>query len=353
MEESQREGYIHPPLNSTFIALIPKKDLPNKFDDFRPISLCNFLYKIISKIIAKTLKNIISEHISKEQFGFLEGRQIHEAIGVAQEGLHSIKTKHLRGVVLKIDLCKAFDRVNWLYIHLLLTHLGFHIDFIRSVMSCMTFVSFSILINGATSSFFHVERGIRKGCPLSSLLFLLVAEGLIRFIIKAKNEVDFRGIDISLGLSITHLLFVDDILIFCDGSRRSLHWLADGIDLFHKATGMMINAEKSTVNWANLSMEDIRILGSYFRFHCRELDARVKYLGFSLKPNEYRRRDWMCLLAKIEKKLSSWCHRWLSKVGRLVMVKAVLEVMPVYWMALTWIAQGILEKIRRICFSFL
>ena len=74
MEESRKEGFIHAPLNSTFIALIPRKDNPGRFEDFRPISLCNCLYKIISKIIAKRLKGILSEHISKELFGFLEGR---------------------------------------------------------------------------------------------------------------------------------------------------------------------------------------------------------------------------------------------------------------------------------------
>lgn len=109
---SRKEGYIHPPLNSTFIALIPKKVRLDSFDDFKPISLCNCLHKIISKIIAKSLKEILSVHISKEQFGFLKGRQIHEAIGLAQEGLHSIKTKHLRGAVLKIDISKPYDRVN-------------------------------------------------------------------------------------------------------------------------------------------------------------------------------------------------------------------------------------------------
>lgn len=115
-------------------------------------------------------------------------------------------------------------------------------------MSCVTFVSFAILINEPTSPFFLAERGIRQGCLLSPLLFLLVAEGLSRFTIKAKIEGDSRGIDISPGLLITHLLFFDDILLFCDGSRRSLHWLADGIDLFRKDMGMLINVEKSTVN---------------------------------------------------------------------------------------------------------
>ena len=241
----------------------------------------------------------------KEQFGFLEGRQIHEAIGVAQEGLHSIKTKHLQGVVLKIDLSKAYDRVNWLYIRLLLTHLGFHINIIRWVMCCITMVSFAILINGVASPFFHVERGLRQGCPLSPLLFLLVAEVLSRFIKKAKADGDFKGINISPSLAITHLLFVDDILIFCDSSHRGLQTLVEGMDLFWRAIGMLINDDKLTINWANFLNEAIRNLETLFRFQCRDLDSGVKYLGFFLKPNDYRKKDWVWLLAKIEKKLSS------------------------------------------------
>ena len=220
-------------------------------------------------------------------------------------------------------------------------------------MSCMTLISFAILMNGAASPFFFAERGIRQGCPLSPLLFLLVAECLSRFIIKARVDGNFKGISISPGLSISNLLFVDDILIFYDGSRRSLHWLVEGIKLFHSATGMLINEGKSSVSWANLSLVEIRVLSSYFNFQCNELDAGVKYLGFFFKPNNYQKCDWMWLFSKIEKKLSSWSHRWLSRAGRLVMVKVVLEAMPVYWRGLTWIPKGILEKIRRLCFSFL
>ena len=141
IEQSCKKGYIHLPLNFSFIDIIPKKDCLGKFEDFRPISLCNCIYKIISKVIVKRLKDVLSTHISKEQFGFLEGRQMYEAIGVAREGLHNIKSKHMQGVVLKIDLSKAYDRLNWLYIRFLLTHLGFHIYFIRWIMSCITMVS--------------------------------------------------------------------------------------------------------------------------------------------------------------------------------------------------------------------
>lgn len=89
VEESRGSGVIHAPINSTFIALIPKLDKAESFDDFRPISLCNCLYKIISKVINRRLKDVLSNNILMEQFGFLQGRQIHEAIRVAQEALHS------------------------------------------------------------------------------------------------------------------------------------------------------------------------------------------------------------------------------------------------------------------------
>jgi hypothetical protein len=101
VEETRLSGQMPLSLNSTFIALIPKTDNPDTLDDFRPISLCNCIYKIISKVLARRLKRVLSDKISLEQFGFLEGRHIHEAIGVAQESLHSIKTRKLKSAVLK------------------------------------------------------------------------------------------------------------------------------------------------------------------------------------------------------------------------------------------------------------
>ena len=247
-EDSRQSGRLPVSFNSTFIALIPKIDNPSSLDDFRPISLCNCIYKVISKIIARRIKRILSSNISIEQFGFLKGRQIHEAIGVAQEGLHSMKARKIKGAVLKIDLSKAYDKVNWLFLRLLLTHLGFNIDVIRWIMSCISTVSFAILINGSASPFIHSKRGLHQGCPLSPLLFLLVAEGLSRAIDDARRNGSFNGIRISPNLHLTHLLFVDDVLIFCSGSRRDAESLKSILNLFSKVTGMEINIKKSTIS---------------------------------------------------------------------------------------------------------
>ena len=114
-----------------------------------------------------------------------------------QEGLHSIKTKNLKGAILKIDLSKYYDKVSWLYIHMLLTHLSFGIGFMRWIMSCITTVSLFVLINGAASPFFHAERGLRQGYSLSPLLFLLVVGGLSRALSEAKSHGSLKGIQIS------------------------------------------------------------------------------------------------------------------------------------------------------------
>ena len=112
IELSRVSGKIPAIFNSTFLALVPKIDHPLSFEDFRPISLCNFVYKIIGKLISIRIKTMLARCISGEQFGFLPGRQIHDAVGVIQEGMHTMHSKSIKTVMLKIDLSKAYDRVS-------------------------------------------------------------------------------------------------------------------------------------------------------------------------------------------------------------------------------------------------
>jgi hypothetical protein len=120
VEESRLSGEVIISLNSNFISLIPKVNNPSSFRDFQPIALCNLCYKIITKIIAKRIKPILSHTLSEEQLGFLKERQILDAIGMAHECLHSMKAKKFQALILKIDLNKAYNCIRWDFLRLTL-----------------------------------------------------------------------------------------------------------------------------------------------------------------------------------------------------------------------------------------
>jgi hypothetical protein len=127
---------------------------------------------------------------------------------------------------MKIDLSKACDRVSWLYLHLVLLHIGFSLHVVKWIMSCVIFVSFIIFINGAISKFFKPSQGLRQGCPLSPYLFLLMVDGLSGIISEVNQMHIIQGFKVGRSIYLTRLLFIDDILIFClcyDSEARSLN----------------------------------------------------------------------------------------------------------------------------------
>jgi hypothetical protein len=119
------------------------------------------------------------------------------------------------------------------------------------------------------------------------------------------------------------------------------------------ATGMMVNSNKSAIYFPKIE-EDIKLLlTDLFTFPSFELADRLKYLGFYLKPNNYGISYWKWLLKRIEKRINLWCNRWISRGGRLMLIKSIIEAILVYWHLLAYIPKGILVKIRKICFNYL
>jgi len=205
VEESRINQKVWPAINSTFFTLIPKNDNSEYAQGFQPIALCNVIYKIIAALIIKRLKPLLNSLISPEQTGFVEGRQILDGMVVTQEVIHSLKMKKQKGMMVKLDLSKAYDRINWQYLKKVLESFGFNNRWINWVYSLITTPNFSILVSGTPSETFNASRGIRQGDPLSPFLFIMAAEGLGRYIKKDLEANKIKGLRLwGNKLPITH-----------------------------------------------------------------------------------------------------------------------------------------------------
>eukprot|EP00253_Pinus_taeda_P013273 PITA_13273 len=160
VEESRDIRWLLPSLNTTFIALIPKEEDSITPDKYRSIALCNVIYKVISKVIANRLKPLFPLLISPEQSVYVEGRQIMDGILLMHEIIHSLKHTKQAGMLLKLDLSTAFDKLSLTYIQKMLTAFGFFSMWVRWIMSLITSTQFSILVNGIPSRPFKPSRGI-------------------------------------------------------------------------------------------------------------------------------------------------------------------------------------------------
>ena len=146
-------GIIPPDFNDTYIVLIPKIPNPRKITDYRPISLCNVAYKIASKAVANRLKNVLSFIVSENQSAFTKGRFITDNVLVAFETMHHISQKKAGKVgemALKLDMSKAYDRVEWRCLENIMGKMGVHHKMIEVIMRCISTVTYSICINGQT-----------------------------------------------------------------------------------------------------------------------------------------------------------------------------------------------------------
>ena len=194
-------GRLPSEVNSSLIVLIPKTNNPCSFNNYRPINLCNVVYKIISKLLVFKLRTILHKLISPYQSAFIHNRWIAKNRIIFQEMLHSFKVRKMKEglMAIKLDLQKAYDKVNWSFINVVLIKFGFNDVFINWIMECITSVSFEVLINGGNSESFKPKRGLRQGDPLSPYILILGQEILSRLLEKEFRHHNISGVKASVG----------------------------------------------------------------------------------------------------------------------------------------------------------
>ncbi|KAJ9676862.1 hypothetical protein PVL29_022056 [Vitis rotundifolia] len=287
MEFYEQNSFLRS-LNNTFLVLLPKKGGAEDLGEFRPISLLGGLYKLLAKVLANRLKKVVGKVISFDQNAFVQGRQILDASLIANEVLDYWKERGVKGLICKLDIEKAYDSINWQFLMRVLQKMGFGTKWMSWMWSCISTAKFSILVNGVPAGFFSSSKGLRQGDPLSPYLFVMGMEVLSVLIRRAVEGGYISGCNIRQGngpaVIISHLLFADDTIVFCEAKKDYLTYLSWILMWFEAASGLRINLEKSEVIPVG-EVEDVAGLAA--ELGCKAGQLPSVYLGLPLgAPNK-------------------------------------------------------------------
>ena len=203
--------------NETHVVLIPKIENPRKITQLRPISLSNVVSKLASKVLANRLKQLLPHIISENQSDFISEHLITDNVLVTFETMHHINQKKSGKVgemVVKLDMSKTYDRVEWGCLEKIMLKMGFHVKWINIMMSCVRSVSYSIRINGKPRGHITPTQGLSQGDPFSPYLFFICAESLSALLTKFVEDGLLKGSNMPERANNITVVFLQMIVLF-------------------------------------------------------------------------------------------------------------------------------------------
>ncbi|GLT31654.1 hypothetical protein SLA2020_063760 [Shorea laevis] len=277
------------------------------------------------KVMVNRIKPFLTSIISLTQSSFIPGQGCHDNIIIVQEAIHSLKNCKGRvgNFAMKIDLEKAYDRIEWSFLECVLRDVGIPESWISLIMFCVSTSSFSLLWNGEKTEPFTPRRGLRQGDPLSPYLFVLCLDKLSQMIENATRTKQWNPFRITRkGPSLCHLFFADDLVFFGKATINNMRTLMDCLQSFCNISGQKVNASKSKIFFSpNTNRGLIDEITQFSRIEAT--DDLGRYLGVPLHHKRVTRATYYDLLLKVKTKLSSWKAAQLSFAGRQVLIKSV------------------------------
>jgi hypothetical protein len=338
-------------VNDTAIVLIPKIEQTEILKDFRPIILCTVIYKVIAKCLVNRLRPIFGEIVSINQSDFVPGRLITDNALVAFECFHYIEHNTNMSkdfCAYKLDLSKAYDRVDWEFLKKVMQRMGFLHRWVDWIMSCVTSVSYKVKFNGNLLDSFSPSRGLRQGDPLSPFLFLFVADAISTLL---QREVDGGTIDplkvCRSAPGMSHLLFADDSLLFFKAREDQALRVKQVLDKYASSTGQLINPSKCSVLFGKECPPDQR--ASIKRVLQIEQETfETKYLGLPTPEGRMDRGKFESLQARLAKCLVEWDDDHTSQAAKEVLIKSIAQAIPVYVMSVFKLPLGLCDELTKM-----
>lgn len=347
-----KKGYLLKEWNATFVALIPKSESAKEPKDYRPISLCNVIYKILTKIMVERIKPILPRLILDEQDGFVKGKHITNGIVLMHKVLHSVHIKKEESMFLKLDMEKAYDRVNQEFLMEVLRRFKFGEKFRNQIHQCISTPKFSIIFNGVSKGFFSTNRGLQQGAPISPYLFILMVEVLGRSLRKAKEEGHIIGLKLARDSDCyTHHQFVDDTILMGKVDKKEARKLNDILSHYEETSIQKINLQKIKLFVLHSSQVKRRKLANIFG--CQSSELPSVYLKMLFFEGRIKASYWKNLINKIQRKLVGWKNQMLSYVGQLSLIEHTLLSILIYLVLVFKILVSIAKRIDRLCREFL
>ncbi|KAK8929024.1 hypothetical protein KSP39_PZI017553 [Platanthera zijinensis] len=304
----------------TLVMLIPKSEQPCLPEHYRPISLCSSIYKMVAKIIANRMKPLIRNFISEEQAAFVPGRLLSNHCTLAHEIMHRLHTTESKDgfMAIKLDMEKAFDRIQWSFVRRALQAFNFPIGWINLILECISNPRYGLLINGVRASWINATCGLRQGCPLSPYLFIICSE-FLSLLIKI-NHHPVLGIKLSTSASkISHLLFADDTLLFGTATTGTVKCFSSVINDYCSYSGEAINPTKSSILFG------LKVLPASKDQILLELGHKnvkaLSYLGIKLRPGRAWTIDYDALLTKLSSRIRKFLMERVKQQRRYALCK--------------------------------
>jgi len=352
MVEFHHNGKLTKGLNSTFIALIPKVNSPQRLNDFQLISLVGCLYKVLAKVLANRLRSVVGSVVSESQSAFVKGKQILDGILIANEAVDEARRLNKELLLFKVDFEKAYDSVDLQYLDVVMANMNFPTLWRKWIAECVESATTSVLVNGSPTDEFPIERGLRQGDPLSPFLFLLAAEGFNVLMNEVVGAQLFHGYGIGYEneVTLTHLQFADDTIIIANKSWLNVRTMRAVLLLFEEVFVLKVNFNKSMLTGINIS--DSWLSEAALVMNCCRGTISFVYLGLPIGGDSTKLCFWKPVVDRIVYRLSQWNNKFLSFGGRLVLLKHVLSSLPVYFLSFFKAPADIISSIESI-FKFL